>query len=564
MRAADSANKRATRVMYGGAAVAFALALCMVLTACKGRTRQTVGSAKPAEPAEPAYGDTLVQGSIGDASVLIPMRAGDSASHAVASTIFDGLLTYDKNLEDFEPRLAKSWDVSKDGLEITFHLRKDVKWQDGQPFTTADIKFGFDTIRDPKTLTAYAEDFNQVSELRVQDKYTFTAVYPKPFAPALGSWGNLVVLPKHLLQNEDINTTEFGRHPVGLGAYKFDSWKTNEQISVISNHDYYRGRPYLDRLVWRIIPDQQTMFLELKGGGIDLTGLTPIQFKRQTETESFRSRFNKYTYLANGYTYLGYNLKLPLFQDARVRRALTHAIDKQEIIEGVLLGLGQATEGPYKPGTYWVNDKLQPYAYDPDEAKAMLAEAGWTDSDGDGILDKDGKKFSFELITNNGNEQRLKTATIIQRRLKKIGVDVRIKTLEWSAFINDYIDKRRFEAVILGWSQGPDPDLYDIWHSSKTGVKEFNFVSFKNEEADEMLEKGRRTFDKEERKRYYDRLQKILYEEQPYTFLYVAQSLIAVQSRIHGIEPAPAGIAYNQERWFVPQGLQRHTITQGP
>ncbi len=517
-------------------------------------------SADTAPPPPPAYGDAIVLGSIGDASNLIPMISSDSSSHQIAGMLFDGLVEYDKTISHLEPRLAKSWDGSEDGLAITFHLRQDVRWTDGVPFTAHDVKFAFDTIRDPNTLTAYAEDYRQVDRFELLDDHNFRVVYNKPFAPALASWGSTMVLPKHLLEGQDINTTDFGRNPIGLGAYKFESWETGTQITLSANHDYYRGRPYVERVVYRIIPDLATQFLELKSGGLDMMGLSPVQYRRQTEGNAFRREFNKYKYVGNGYTYLGLNLKLPMFQDVRVRRAFAHAIDKQELVDAVQLGLGQPAYGPYKPGTVWANENLPRFEFDPKKARALLEEAGWVDTNGDGIREKDGEKLSFEILTNQGNDVRLKTATIVQKRFKDIGVDARVRVVEWSAFINEFLDKRRFEAVILGWSLSPDPDQYDIWHSSKTDGKEFNFVSYANDEVDEILEKARRTFDEAERKSLYDRLQVILAEEQAYVFLYVPDSLPVVHNRFHGIEAAPAGITWNFHQWYVPEGLQKHAV----
>lgn len=537
-----------------------------VLAGCSGGGPEGTAVCDIAAGALPvADGDALLEGSIGDASNLIRMMAGDGASAQVSGLVFDGMLSYDKTLSELEPRLAESWTVSDDGLQITFHLRDDVTWHDGTPFTARDVEFGFNTITDPDTLTAYAEDYNQVTRFEVLDDFTFRVSYDKPYAPALATWGLMVVLPRHLLEGQDINeASEFARNPVGNGRFKFESWETKRQITVRANPDYYRGRPHIERLVIRIIPDLQTQFLELKSGGLDQMGLTPLQFSRQTSTPEFEDSFRKYSYLTNSYAYLGYNLKNELFSDVRVRRALTHAIDKDEIIEGVLFGLGQPAKGPYKPGTKWVNENVDDLAYDPDRARKLLAEVGWRDSDGDGVLDKDGKPFEFELITNNGNESRAKTATIIQRRFKEIGVKAEVRTIEWAAFINDFIDKRKFDAVILGWSLDPDPDQYIIWHSSKTEPKQFNFVSFDSAEVDELLEKGRRTFDQAERKKYYDRLQEILVEEQPYTFLYYGKALPAVHCRFQGIEPAPAGIGHNFKDWFVPSSLQKHTIAANP
>ena len=510
------------------------------------------------EKVQPAYGDLLIQGSIGDASNLIPMLASDSASHDISGLIFNGLLKYDKNL-NLVGDLAESWEVSPDGLTITFKLRKGAKWQDGKEFTAEDIMFGYQTIINPNTRTAYSGDFKEVKQATIVDRYSFRVIYQRPFAPGLSSWGSLVVLPKHILEGQNINTSLFSRKPVGTGPYIFKEWKTGEKIVLAANPNYFDGRPYIDGFVYRIIPDPATMFLELKAGSLDFMGLSPLQYKRQTETYKMGRDFHKYKYLAFAYTYLGYNLKDWKFQDVRVRQALTYAIDKEEIIQGVLLGLGLIATGPYKPDTFWYNPKVKNYAYDPEKAKRLLAEVGWT-AGRNGILEKNGNPFEFTILTNQGNELRARCAEIIQRRLARVGIKVKIRTVEWAAFIHEFIDKKSFEATILGWTLGQDPDIYDIWHSSKVGPKELNFISYKNREVDQLLEKGRYTFDQKVRKACYDRIQEILAEEQPYTFLYVPYALPIISARFHGIEPAPAGITYNMEKWYVAKSEQRYVL----
>ncbi|MBN2331766.1 MAG: peptide-binding protein [Deltaproteobacteria bacterium] len=541
------------------------IVLFVLIAAC-GQTPEAETKAKTAHSsaetpagkiAEPVYGDTIVVGSIGDASNLIPLLASDSPSHQIAGYIYNGLVRYDKNLK-LEGELAESWEISADGLTITFHLRRDVHWHDGSPFTADDVLFTYRTIIDPKTPTAYAGDFEQVKEARVLDPYTFQVTYAVPFAPALSSWG-LAILPKHLLEGQDITKSPLSRQPVGTGPFCFSQWLGGEKIELVANHDYFEGRPYIDRYRYRIIPDTATMFLELKAGNLDWMGLTPIQYDRQTDGKKFAEQFNKYRYLSFSYTYLGYNLLNPLFQDKRVRQALSYAINKQEIIDGVLLGYGQVATGPYKPDTWFYHVPEKTYLYDPEKAKKLLQDAGWTDRDNDGLLDKDGRPFSFTLMTNQGNALRAQAAVIIQRRLQEIGIEMKIRIIEWSAFINEFIDKKKFEAVILGWTTGQDPDIYDIWHSSKTDAKELNFISFTNPEVDLLLEKGRHTFDQQERQQYYARFQEILAEEQPYTFLYVPESLPIIASRFHGVEPAPAGISHNFIKWHVPQALQKYT-----
>ena len=505
----------------------------------------------------PATGDTLVTGSIGEASTLIPLLASDAASHSIAGYIYNGLVKYDKEL-NLVGDLARSWEVSPDGLVITFHLRQGVKWQDGHEFTGRDVLYTYGVTIDPKTPTSYAEDFKQVKKVECPDPYTVRVTYDHPFAPALASWGSSI-LPAHLLEGKDITRTDLARRPVGTGPYRLKEWVAGQQITLESFDGYFEGRPYLDRVVDRLIPDSSTMYLELKAGGIDMMNLTPVQYQRQTVGASFLEHFNKYRYPASSYVYMGYNLRNPLFSDLRVRRALTHAINKEELIQGVLLGMGQTAKGPYKPGTWAWNPHIIDPAYDPAEARRLLAQAGWRDTDGDGILDKGGKPFQFTVLTNQGNAERLKSAQIIQQRLRSVGIDMKIRVIEWASFITHFIDTRNFEAVILGWTLGQDPDIFDVWHSSKSGKKELNFIGYKNEEVDRLIVAGRGTFDQKERQRCYWRIQELLAKDQPYTFLYVPDALPVVSARIRGIAPAPAGIGYNFIQWYVPRGEQKYT-----
>ena len=538
-------------MMTGHAARLFFLLLALLLGACSDShpSRPLVRG-----PGAPARGDAIVVGSIGDASNLIPLLASDSSSHEIAGYVYNGLVKYDKDL-NLVGDLAESWNISKNGLTITFHLRRDVRWHDGHPFTSHDVLYTYRVTIDPKTPTAYAEDFKQVQKAEALDRFTFRVTYGKPFAPALASWG-MNILPAHLLEGRDITKSELARHPVGTGPYRFKEWIAGQKIVLEAYPDYFEGEPYIGRYIYRIIPDNSTMYMELKAGGLDMMGLTPVQYKRQTDTPEFRNRFNKYRYPAFAYTYLGYNLKNPLFSDRRVRQAITSAINKDEIIHGVLFGMGQVAKGPYKPGTWAYNGRLKDFDYSPERAKQLLAAAGWRQLNGDGVLVKDGRPLTFTILTNQGNDQRLKSAQIIQRRLKKVGIDVKIRVLEWASLLTNFIDKGNFDALIMGWTISQDPDLFDVWHSSKTGPKELNFIGFRNKEVDRLIEEGRGTFDIEKRKRCYYRIQEILAEEQPYTFLYVPDALPVVSARFRGIEPAPAGIMHNFIKWYVPKSEQ--------
>jgi len=503
------------------------------------------------------YGDTIVETSIGDATTLVPIVASDSASHAICGLVFNGLLKYDKDIK-LVGVLAKTWDISEDGKVITFHLRQGVKWHDGAPFTAYDCEFTYQKLIDPEVRTPYSGDFREMEKVEVIDDYTFQVTYKEVFSPGLASWG-MWILPKHLLENENLNNTKFSRNPIGTGPYKFKKWLSGQRIELVSNHDYFEGQPGIDRFIYKIIPDQATMFLELSTGQVDNMSLTPLQYSRQTDTKFFKKNYQKFRYPSFGFTYLGLNLEDPKFSDLRVRKAINFAINKDEIIDGILLGLGRVCTGPFTPESWAYNKNIIPAGYEPDKARQLLAEAGYQDINKDDWLDKNGEIFEFTIITNQGNSQRQMAAEIIQRRLKDVGIKVKIKVIEWSAFITEFVDKRNFEAILLGWGLSRDPDLYDIWHSSKTKPGEFNFVNYKNEEVDQLLVAGRRTFDVEERTKIYNRIHELIYNDQPYIFLYVPDALPIVHSRFKGIEVAPSGIGHNFIKWFVPRDEQKYT-----
>ncbi|MFH1823611.1 MAG: peptide-binding protein [Candidatus Firestonebacteria bacterium] len=507
------------------------------------------------------YGDTLVDSSIGDASILNPILLTDSASSDIAGLVFNGLVKYDKDIKLIGD-LAERWDVSKDGLTITFYLRKGVKWQDGVELTAEDVEFTYKKLTDPNTKSPYKSNYEIIKIFKIINKYTVQVEYSEPFAPALESWGT-GILPKHLLKNLDINTAKFNRNPVGTGPYRFKEWKTAEKISLEYYDNYFEGRSYIDKYLYRIIPDQSVQFMELKSGGIDMMGLTPDLYKTQANTSKFNSKINKYRYPAFAYTYLGFNLLSPLFSDKKVRQAISYAINKKDIIDGVLLGLGRESTGPFPPESWAYNSNVTSLPYDLNIAREKLKEAGWSDSDNDGLLDKDGKKFEFMLMTNQGNKPRELVVQIIQQQLAKIGIKVEIRIIAWTAFINEYIDKKKFDAVVLGWSLSRDPDCYDIWHSSKIKEKEYNFVSYKNQKIDKLLVEGRRTFDIEKRKKIYYKIHKILADDVPYVFLYVPDALVVVDNRINGIKIAPIGISYNFIKWYVPKFRQKYVNVMG-
>ncbi len=507
--------------------------------------------------AQPCYGDIIIDVSIGDASYLNPVLATDTSSGTINNLVYNGLVKYDKDL-NLIGDLAKSWKISEDKLVITFYLHENVKWHDGIPFTANDVKFTYEQLINPKVKTPYSSKFEEVSVVEVIDEYTLRITYKEPFSPGLSSWG-MGIIPRHIFQKGDFNTHPANQRPIGTGPYIFKEWKRDEKIVLEANPEYFEGKPYIDKYVYRVIPDQAVEFLELKSGNVDMMSLTPHQYQNETNSLQFQEQFNRFRYPNFVYTYLGYNLLNPLFKDKRIRQAIAYAINKEEIIQGVLLGLGKPATGPFPPLSWAYNPAVKQYPYDIDKAKEILNEIGWKDTNNDGILDKNGKKFEFTITTNQGNKMRALCAEIIQANLSKIGIKINIHIIEWSSFIHQYIDKKKFEAIILGWSLSLDPDCYNIWHSSQMKEDKYNFISYKNEEIDKLLVAGRRVFDQEKRKEIYYRIHALLAEEQPYTFLYVGDALQVVHNRFYGVKAAPSGIGYNFIKWYVPKSLQKYT-----
>ena len=506
-------------------------------------------------------GGSLINAMAGEPSNLIAMIAGDSASSAIAGNIFNSLLKYDEYL-NYAPDLAESWEISNNQKTITFKLKKGLQWADGQPLTSADVLFTWKLITNSNTRTPYASDYQLVKKASTPDSLTFKVTYESSYAPALDTWTSLHILPQHILKDEDINNTFFSRKPIGSSYYKLDKWISGQQVTLKTNENSVLGAPLIKKLISRIIPDTSSQFLELTADNIDLMSINPIQYQRVFPArKDLQQKIALYKELGNGYTYLGFNLKKTPFNDIRVRQALNYAIDKDEVIKGVLLGLGEPISSPYKPGTRWNNPKLKPYPYSPSKALKLLADAGYI-KDKNGSLTRDGKPLKFEIITNQ-NKQREMTAVVIQKRLQEIGVEVSIRVIEWASFVNRFIKTGDFDVVVLGWSLSLDPDQYNIWHSSQQGPGQFNFLGYSNKNVDKLLELGRKELDVFKREEIYHEFSKYLLEDSPIIYLYAGYGLSAVHKRVKGIKnPAPpAGIYHNNYDWFIPKPLRRNEIS---
>lgn len=545
------------------------LLILLMLVAC-GKTNQESNDNRDGAAAGhvdqhylPEQGGTLISAMTGEPSGLIAMIAGESAASAIASNLFNSLLKYDKNLE-LEGDLAESWTISADQKTITFKLKPALKWADNQPLTSADVLFTWQAVTDEKTASPYAADYQLVKKAEAPDPLTFRITYDQAYAPALDSWAGLQILPKHLLQGQDLHTTTFARKPIGSHYYQLDRWQHGEYIQLSRNPNAVLGQAKIQQLITRIIPDNSAQFLELMADNIDYMGLDPIKYSRIIPARpALQRQLALYKELGNSYTYLGFNLKRKPFDDNRVRRAINYAIDKQEIIDGVYLGLGINIASPYKPGTRWSNPDLAPYPYDPEKARTLLKEAGFKDTNGDGIIERDGKPFAFEIITNQ-NKEREKSAVLIQRRLKEIGIDVNIRAIEWASFISRFIKTGDFDAVVLGWGLGLDPDQYNIWHSSQQAPGQFNFIGYRNPAVDDLLERGRLELNPDKRMKIYHEFARLLLEDSPIVYLSAGYGLTAIHKRVKGIDsPAPpAGIGHNAHEWFIPRSLRRNEISQ--
>jgi peptide/nickel transport system substrate-binding protein len=513
-----------------------------------------------------ADGDMLIESSIGDAKTLNPALSDESAGGDIIGLVFNGLLRYGPDMK-LQPCLAEKWTVSKDGRTITYFLRRGVKFHDGVEFTAKDVLFTYKVFTDPTVNTPYAADYQTIKDVEILDPYKVKVTYKKPFAPALSSTFTSI-LPEHLLEGKDINhDDDFNRHPVGTGPYEFVKWKTAQEIVLQANPDYWEGKPHIRRFIMRIIPDQSAEFLSLLKGEVDAMGawtsggLTPEQYARETGTPRFTDSYDKYESDQFAYVYIGWNLGNPLFRDVRVRRALTMAIDRRAIIQNVVYGLGSICTGPFVPGSWACNPDVKPWPFDPARAGELLREAGWRPGP-DGILHKvlEGRDtpFRFKLYTNQGNVSRERIAVIVQQQLKQVGIDCRPQIMEWTTLLNEYIDKRKYDAMVMGWQFGPEPDCYLSWDSSQTGEHQYNMVGYKNKTVDRLLVEGRETLDQAKRAAIYRRIHKILHDDVAATFLYVPDSLSAVHKRFKGLEANRYGIGWHPERWYVPAAQQKY------
>jgi ABC-type transport system substrate-binding protein len=459
--------------------------------------------------------------------------------------------------------------------QVVFKLRQNVRWHDGAPFTSRDAAFTYRAIMDDATASPRKPDFDLILKVETPDEHTFRVTYRKPYSPALESW-MISLLPAHLLEGKPTTwwTQNFNRTPVGTGAFRFAEWKTNEFIRVERNPDYFDAPgPWLDGIVYRFMPDQLTLRLAFETRQVDFWGAEPWTVNAFVNDP----RFQVFTSPTSSYTYIGWNLKRPLFQDPLVRRALAHAVDVPSMVRFILYGHGLQSTGLFTPQMWFFNPDIKPFAYDPEKARALLAEAGWKPGP-DGILQKNGERFSFTLITNNGNEVRRDIATLTQDGLKQLGIEVKVELYEWAVFLKNHINKGDFDAMVLGWSLGNGYDQFQIWHSSQANPEQLNVVGYKSEKADRLLDDIRQEYNREKIIRMAGDLQRTIYEDQPYLFLYVPEGTSVMWKDAYRIrrpdgkggwidspvEMTKAGWAYWSEWFYRPEFADRLPPTPQP
>ncbi len=484
-------------------------------------------------------GSTLHLSLGANPSRINPLLATDSASGEISSWIFNGLVKFDKNAKIVRD-LAESWEF-EEPTKLIFHLKKGVKWHDGETFDAEDVVFTFSLLKSSKIFTPYASDFRYVESVKARNSLTVEVKYKEPYFKALSIW-MIGILPKHIWMDvEDPMTSELNRRAVGTGPYILKSLQNSGDVLLEANKDYFEHRPKIDMIHYHFMPDPTTQFLMLKAKKLDMGSLTPLQTERQLGP-SFLDYYRIVQLPGHGYTYLGFNLRLEKFKDRRVREAIDLAIDKEEIIRILFFSYAKVCYGPFMPGTFAYPKRVHKSIYDPQRAIELLSQAGYDKKN----------PFEFTISTNANNTTRLYAAQIIQHQLARVGVKVKIRAMEWQAFLNTVVTPRRFETILLGWSLGLIPDAYALWHSDSDRLGGFNLAGYRNKEVDELIENAEKSTDLTKVGKAYRKIFEIIAEDRPYIFLYIPDSITAINRKIGPIVPSVVGIMHNQIDWIKP------------
>ena len=532
-----------------------------------GTPTEPVGAVANREYFDPAAepGGRLVQATAVETrnlNVLINNDAYVAEFHSLATSTL-AARNYGKP-EEFQPLLAESWTVSPDHRSYHIKLRRGVLYHDftdpvtGQEHRNVEVKaqdfrFYVEVINNPEVnaapLRVYYQDLERIEVL---NDYEFVVHWKKPYYGALAATLELSPLPRHLYHAYDgpfdgrrfNDDHERNRLLIGCGPYRFVSWEKGKRV-IFRRFENYFGKalgimPPLETVAYEVYKHPNTRFQALLAGDLDLLGLTPDQWTNRLDIPQFREgKLKKYQLLSNSYSYIGYNLKNPLFQDRRVRQALTLLIDRERILKEVFYGLGVVVDGPFFPESPYCDRELKPWPCDPDRARALLAEAGWRDQDGDGVLDKDGRPFRFTMLQTSNSTIQQRMLPMIKEMLAQAGIEMQLQTVEWSVYLQR-LESRNYEACNLSWTMPLDPDPFQVWHSSQAELPgSSNHVGFANAEADRLIEQLRETFDQKERIKLCHQFQALLHEEQPYTFMITPYALLGLSGRYRNVRVFP-------------------------
>lgn len=519
---------------------------------------------------EAVSGDRFISSIAADTKNMNYLLNNDATlGNALMPRVMDslGVRAYD-DLNKFLPQMAESWNVSPDGLRIRVKLRDGILWHDftdpvtkkewkDVPVTSEDFKFYVDVVKNPQVdaapLRTYLSDLDSV---RVINDREFEVIWKKRYFLSLDMTLSLSPLPRHLyhayegpFNPERFNSdNERNRILVGCGPYRFIKWDKGHRILMTRWEKYYGARygtmPPVKELAFDVIQHPNTRLQALLSKDLDAAPLTPDQWIHRTNSREFGPDgfLRKFKTSQLVYNYLGFNLSNPLFRDAKTRVALSHLVDRDRIVKDIYYGLAVPVSGPFFPDGPAYDKSIKPYSYSPELAKKLLAEAGWRDEDGDGILERGGQKFKFTLMYPNANETYKRMLPIIKEAMAKAGVQMELLGLEWSVCVQR-LEKKSFDMCALGWSGGLNPDPFQLWHSSQADIEgSSNHIRFKNAEADRLIESIRVTFDASERQKLYHRFHRLVHEEQPYIFLFAPADLNALNSRYRNVREFPLGI----------------------
>lgn len=481
---------------------------------------------------------------------LNPLTSTDqNANELIYYLLYTPLVTYDDEFRP-APALANSWTLSD--TAVTFRLRDDLTWHDGTPVTARDVVFSFERAKDPEAASPLASAYlANVSAVHLvgehEVRFTFAAPHSEPLEDFF--WPPV---PAHLLS--DVPATEmaqapFNRAPVGNGPYRFVRWDVNQQLVFTANPDYPEGLggpPEIADVVYRIVPDETTRLAELVSGGIDMDGpLAPSQADRVESAKNLELK----SFPWRQFAYVGWNTRRPQFADPAVRRALTMAIDREALVTTILQGHGTEAVGPIPPW-HRLRPDLAPLPFDPVASARALETAGWRDADCDGVREKDGVRFSFELLANQRNPIYGDISQIIQSNLAAVGVEVTPRLLEWQRVLSSHRG-RDFDAVLTNWVlDNFRVDPRPLFHGSQVAIEgSANRSSYANPRADSLLDLGARTTDETEAAKVWAEFTRVLQQDQPVTFLFWQDELAGVTRRLGDVQMDARGELANLPRW---------------